>query len=231
MLKTGYWTLLLVLMFHAGQAWAGNGDGIKGSKHDFSKASWDEFKKSGEICIFCHAPHDQGRTTYENGLLWNRAVSQTPYTMYTNGYAGFTSLDGAVDGQPTGSSKLCLACHDGTLAMDSYGEYSGGFHTMHEENPARVIPRAMDGGNLDMRGSHPISIVFNAAQDGELHDPTVATWANGSTVASTLESGKVQCASCHDVHNGAGTSSWILRTGNTVASGGASALCLTCHNK
>ncbi|MBW6512973.1 MAG: hypothetical protein K0A93_12820 [Desulfuromonadaceae bacterium] len=224
-------TLLLIVLVPAGLTWAAYGEGIRQSKHDFSAASWDEFNNSGEICIFCHAPHDQGRTTYENGLLWNRAVSQTPYTMYTNGYAGFTSLDGAVDSTPTGSSKLCLACHDGTLAMDSYGEHSGGIHTMWDENLSRVIPRAMDGGNLNLRGSHPISIVYSAAADGELHDPALATWANGSSVASTLESGKVQCASCHDVHNGAGTSAWILRTSNTTAGGAASGLCLTCHNK
>jgi len=40
-----------------------------------------------------------------------------------------------------------------------------------------------------------------------------------------LIGGQVQCASCHDVHNGSGVEK-LLRKTNV-----ASALCLTCHNK
>jgi hypothetical protein len=80
-----------------------------------------------------------------------------------------------------------------------------------------------------------------AAADGALHDPStraVTVGAGGSrsltgTVASLmLFNGRLECASCHDVHNtftaadGVGVGYPLLRV-----SKGGSAICLTCHNK
>ncbi|MFQ5494707.1 MAG: hypothetical protein ACE5EX_04940, partial [Phycisphaerae bacterium] len=60
-----------------------------------------------EICVFCHAPHNTGPMR----PLWNRDVSPASYQIYQS-----STLD-ASPGQPTGSSKLCLSCHDGTIAL------------------------------------------------------------------------------------------------------------------
>jgi hypothetical protein len=53
------------------------------------------------------------------------------------------------------------------------------------------------------------------------------------TIADVLDAGKVQCSSCHDVHDQesvAGTH--LVRVAQSVAQGGvASGLCLTCHDK
>ena len=53
------------------------------------------------------------------------------------------------------------------------------------------------------------------------------------TIANVLDQDKVQCSSCHDVHEQesvAGTN--LLRVAQTVAQGGnPSGLCLTCHVK
>jgi hypothetical protein len=53
------------------------------------------------------------------------------------------------------------------------------------------------------------------------------------TIASVLDNGKVQCSSCHDVHDQESVAgSHLLRVAQTVAQGGtASGLCLTCHIK
>ncbi len=71
-----------------------------------------------------------------------------------------------------------------------------------------------------MRGTHPISIAFPAADAAmSFTDPSVATWNSGDTVASTLDNGKVQCSTCHDVHDQesiAGTR--LLRTAQTTSS-------------
>ena len=45
--------------------------------------------------------------------LWNRNMPAAAYTLYSS-----NSLQ-AKPGQPTGSSKLCLSCHDGTIALGS----------------------------------------------------------------------------------------------------------------
>ena len=70
-----------------------------------------------EVCVFCHIPHFA-----PDGVvapLWNRAISIASYTNYTS-----SSLD-AITTDPGISSKLCLSCHDGTLAMGALN-MSGG---------------------------------------------------------------------------------------------------------
>lgn len=220
---------LCCLALWALPAQAGNAQGIRGSVHDFSDEEWATER---EICNVCHAPHDKGRDRYKDGLLWNHALSSATYVMYSNSFS--ETQTHAADSQPTGNSKLCLSCHDGTVALDSFDRYAGDPDlVIGNTNPLKRVPRVLSGTELDMRGTHPISVSY-AGDDPELH-PATNTWPGGRTIAQTLEDGKVQCSTCHDVHNGpesmAGT--MLLRAANSTAldSGAASGLCLTCHNK
>ncbi|MBW6512972.1 MAG: hypothetical protein K0A93_12815 [Desulfuromonadaceae bacterium] len=227
-------------------ATANDGLGIQGSSHDFSDnvnlankaatAPAEGWNNRQEICRVCHAPHDKGRTTYTNGLLWNHKTSDLTFTMYSN-QGGFTSLDGTVDAQPTGSSKLCLSCHDGATNIDAFDNKQAlGTITIAAYENASLNQGASTG---HLEGNHPISITYEEALDGELNVAATTFFADGSSIAKVLEDGKVQCASCHDVHNkGTAAGSSLLRSPNTLdaAKGGdgtstASALCLTCHNK
>ncbi|MFZ5049387.1 hypothetical protein ACOY49_26805, partial [Klebsiella pneumoniae] len=62
-----------------------------------------------DTCIFCHAPHN----VQPNILpLWDHGLSSQSYVTYTS------STYNAGPGTPgAGSSKLCLSCHDGTVAV------------------------------------------------------------------------------------------------------------------
>ena len=60
-----------------------------------------------EICVFCHTPH----STSPNRPLWNRSDPGVFYALYNS-----TTIQ-AAPGQPSGSSLLCLSCHDGTIAL------------------------------------------------------------------------------------------------------------------
>ena len=223
-------------------------DGLKGKSGNtgagtaFSEA-WNDRK---EICRVCHVPHDhsQAEKRYEKGLLWNHALSSANYTMYDVGFS--KTLTGSQSSQPDGTAKLCLGCHDGTVAIDTFDRYAGGNvffdsvsnpdgTTSGSYSPGYKVP-GYQKGNVDLRGTHPISIAFPAAEIGDgknFTNPAVQTWTTGGTVASTLDDGKVQCSTCHDVHSQeviAGTH--LLRAAQTVAQGGpASGLCLTCHVK
>ena len=208
------------------------------SPHNFTTgAVGGAINDSGEICRVCHVPHDHARASrrYLNGLLWNHEVSSATYTMYNNTWS--KTLTGTQSAQPDGHSKLCLGCHDGTVAMDTFDKYVGdGTNTMRNLHGLTVVPWFQDGANLDLRGTHPISVAFPAGETGDgknFTDPATATWAKGQTVASTLDNGKVQCSTCHDVHDQesiAGTH--LLRTANSPDEGGLpSGLCLTCHIK
>jgi hypothetical protein len=223
---------------------------ITGSSHDFTDGLKGKSGNTGagtavseawngrnEICRVCHVPHDhsQAAQRYSNGLLWNHGVSTATYTMYDNTWS--STLNGVQSAQPDGTAKLCLGCHDGSVAIDTFDKYAGGTiffdGTATGYSTGYKVPGFADGGNLDLRGTHPISIAFPAADANEFTDPGVATWASGDTVASTLDNGKIQCSTCHDVHSQEVVAgSHLLRAAQTVAQGGvASGLCLTCHVK
>jgi hypothetical protein len=195
---------------------------ITGSAHDFSTQSWS----GGQICVACHTPHNAD-TSVSDAPLWNHEVTTQTFTTYNS-----PTFDGST-GQPAGASKLCLSCHDGTVAIDSFGGATGG-------NFMNGNPAVGSGGNLS--DDHPISFTFDTAlanTDGGLHDPSttnVTIGAGGSnpktgTIDTTmLIGGQVQCVSCHDVHN-TNTVDGIGGEPLLKVTKAGSALCLTCHDK
>ncbi|MHC4582610.1 MAG: cytochrome c3 family protein, partial [Planctomycetota bacterium] len=84
---------------------------IDGSPHDLSAVA------GASSCSFCHTPHGALTGT----PLWSHKLSDAVYDIYQS-----SSLEANV-GQPTGSSKYCLSCHDGTVALaESVGGPAGG---------------------------------------------------------------------------------------------------------
>ena len=194
---------------------------IAGSAHDFSASGFG----TDQICVFCHTPHNADITVQE-APLWNHEVTQTVHTPYDS---PTLQASGGTIGQPDGSSKLCLSCHDGSVAVDSFGGATGAI--------TLTGPAAIGADAESLTNDHPISFVYDAAlatADGGLHDPTTTPITIGSgsdtrsgTIDSTMLLGtKVQCATCHDVHNKFSVGNKLLR----VTLNG-STLCLTCHDK
>ena len=224
----------------------GSGAGIVGSPHDFADDYSDEvgggvpelppggWNQRGEICRVCHVPHDHGRATqyYLNGLLWNHAVGALTYTMYDSAWS--STLDGTQSAQPDGVAKLCLGCHDGTIAIDTFDKYAGTpgneMQNIYGGGLSNFrVPAFSTAGTMDLRGTHPLSIEYDFAADGNLF-PTGNAMGTSGTIEDVLDNGKVQCSSCHDVHDQesvAGTH--LLRVLNNGAN--PSGLCLTCHDK
>jgi predicted CXXCH cytochrome family protein len=192
---------------------------IKNSKHDFSSKSW----AANEICIVCHTPHNADASMTE-APLWNHATTTATYTMYSNA----NTLNGTVDATPNPVSKMCLSCHDGTTAIDSYGGASGTI-LLNTTN----FPGTKANLGADLANDHPISISYTsttATADNELWDPatTSVSALGGNIKAKMLYNDKIECSSCHDVHNtgNSATNGHMLLLSNT-----GSALCLTCHKK
>lgn len=201
--------IYLVILFAACISQVSFGQNITNSAHDFSGEGWNS---SGQICIVCHTPHN-ANTTVSESPLWNHEVTAATFTVYSS-----ATLD-ATAGQPGASSKLCLSCHDGTVALENYGIITNGTN------------KISGGDNIgtNLANDHPISITYDATlagNDGGLHNPlTTNSGLGGFINDDLLFAGKMECASCHDVHNAAGVG-YLLRKSNA-----ASALCLTCHNK
>ena len=188
---------------------------IGGTQHDFTGDAW----ASNLPCSPCHTPH---AGAVQTAPLWNHAVSGATFTMYnnTNNANMGADLDGAVDAAPTGTSLLCLSCHDGVTNMDAFGDNLG---------TTAMLNTAPGYIGTDLTLSHPIGITYTTATataDGTLHNPAVQTSGLGSTIdADLLVATKVECSSCHDVHNDSSIAK-LLRIDMT-----GDALCVTCHNK
>jgi hypothetical protein len=171
-----------------------------------------------QICVFCHTPH-AAETTPMPSPLWNRKLSTATYALYSS-----TSIDAVDLGQPGGTSKLCLSCHDGTLAVGAVNVLNG---SATDNNPltAEIDLTGVGGGGVmpagagtttgftrnlgvDLSNDHPISLTFDATlanADGELRSPAtnshIANRARGTAPPLVpLENNQVQCNSCHDPH-------------------------------
>jgi predicted CXXCH cytochrome family protein len=197
--------LLLALAAVAQQ----NPNSIIYSKHNLSVSGPGTLRSATEreVCIFCHAPHN----ATGDGPLWNHALSAASYTPYSS------STLKAVVGQPTGASKLCLSCHDGTVALGMVGSRPAPI-TMKSGAAALSSGRSYIG--TDLSAHHPVSFDYRtsfAGANGELRDPSALV-----NNVRLDRSGQLQCTSCHDPHNNQyGT---FLVMANT-----ASALCVQCH--
>jgi predicted CXXCH cytochrome family protein len=182
------------------------GQGITGTKHDFKANAWAK----NQICLPCHTPHNA--SVIADAPLWNHQMTTSSFTLYASGTLNATM------GQPDGSSKLCLSCHDGVVAVENFGGVTTG--------TTFVAAASLVGTNLT--GEHPISFTYNTAlstTDGGLYDPSTRPALGGTIKTKMLISDKMQCSSCHDVHNGSGVSKLLVMSNTN------SALCLTCHNK
>ncbi len=187
---------------------------IKGSAHDFSNLDFARQR----ICIFCHTPHGAD-TTVVGAPLWNHQVTQKVFQVYNS-----PSLDATV-GQPSGVSRLCLSCHDGTVAVDAYGG--------NPNTPVIFMGLPLAVGADELSNDHPISFTFDdalAAKDGGLFPPSSTPSSLGSTIQDDLlTGGQLECSSCHDVHNGPEAAA--VNDNLLVITQVQSQLCLTCHNK
>jgi len=158
-------------------------------------------------CEGCHTPHN---VVLPGVPLWNGSQTKTTFVMYSSG-----TFRGKADGQPSGNSKLCLSCHDGSNSNYAWMNTNHSF------------------GADELASSHPISFVYDsalAAQDGALKDPSEASTLGRTILDDLLDSdSKVQCGSCHDAHS-SGVGSSLLR-GYDYGSRYGPGLCRMCHMK
>jgi predicted CXXCH cytochrome family protein len=188
--------------------WA-NSATISGTPHDLSARGWG----TTELCKFCHTPHLA--QSVAGAPLWNHQTTVASYTLYSSPTLQATST------QPGAASKLCLSCHDGTVAVDSFanaGVMRAG--TVFISTTNRV------GFANSLASDHPIAFNYNAALvalDPNLVNPASTNFVDAARTIPLFNS-KVECASCHSVH--VNTFGKFLRVANT-----GSALCLKCHLK
>lgn len=176
------------------------------TKHNLSVSGPGPIKALTEtrICVFCHTPHN----ATPRSPLWNREIEPQVYTVYTS-----PTLKAGPLPQPSGPTKLCLSCHDGTIAMGAVINPAGGI-TM--AGGGTLSLGSLSNFGLDLSGHHPVSFAYHTA----LPNAELASSPPGDLVYGDTD--EVHCSTCHDPHND--THGWFLRKDNRY-----SALCIDCH--
>ena len=209
-------------------AWAERISDVRRTLHNLSVTDYTggptrtvKAETQTELCVFCHTPHGSTTDASIKAPLWNRTLSTATYS----GTYESTSLQANINelrAGPGGTSKLCLSCHDGTIATGSVSVLAGQFAgniSMSGIGPGGVMPSGSGTTtgftrNLgtDLSNDHPISFTYDttvATADGELRFPP---YTSGTTLVTSnrlpggakpllpLDDNKVQCASCHDPH-------------------------------
>jgi predicted CXXCH cytochrome family protein len=179
---------------------------IVNTRHNLSVSGHGQIRALTEtrICVFCHTPHNATPLS----PLWNKALEPQIYTVYAS-----PTLKAGPLPQPSGPTKLCLSCHDGTIAMGAVLNPVGGITMAGGE---RLPLGSLSDFGIDLSGHHPVSFPYNAALP------------NADLVSSPppelVYGGKdeVHCTTCHNPHND--TYGKFLLKDNRY-----SALCTTCH--
>jgi predicted CXXCH cytochrome family protein len=183
-----------------------------------------------QVCVVCHTPHHAPSSP----LLWNHKLSANSFS-----WSDWTQTSGGTK-LPTniktwsGSTKLCLSCHDGSVAIGAIYEPDTTFDSSTVDGKDQT---ATSTG--DLKGNHPVSVPYpysgvkntyngittgdEALKSGWVATPTTVKLYTDASVGGTSNHG-IECASCHDPHGTAIKE--YLRVTPT-----GSALCLSCHDK
>ena len=183
------------------------GSSVTNTKHNLTSSGPGTIKVAGttDVCKFCHTPHASNPVA----PLWNRHNVGTYYQTYKS-----STLVANV-GQPSGSSRLCLSCHDGTIALTQ---------TYNARNAPKgsIFISSQDKGYLgtDLSDDHPISFAYDSAlatEQGHLLQPSALP-----KHLALDQNQQLQCTTCHDAH--ANKYGKFLTMSNSE-----SAMCRTCH--
>ena len=211
-------TIAIGFVMFAGTAWAD----VTNSKHNLGIAGLTTYRTNdtSEVCAFCHTPHNARL----NVPLWARSVQIGGYMLYTTS-ATLTSSVGASSVTSDNISFRCLGCHDGTIAPTTVAR-----GRIRGTNTPLNANFATSYANLgtDLTNDHPIGFSYAnaAAEDTDL------TSVSGGKAGGELplfnvggNANNMECATCHDVHNGPGVEKFLRKSNAT------SALCRSCHQK
>jgi len=231
-------TVYLLLILSGISAGEGPKISENGNKHNFSSSNtavnfraFDNGDPRGtQICIFCHTPHHSSG----EGPLWNRNAPTGGFKHYSSPTLALddAAMVGASEyGQPSGSSRLCLSCHDGVTAL-------GAVFTTPGSNIAFIdVAGKGRGSGTDVTlgyetysSHHPVSFKYNQNVRNLLngtYNKDFRTDPPTNVKLDKLE--RMQCTTCHDPHQNKATNPndpltpfWATTTYDNA--------CLSCHD-
>ncbi len=202
--------IALLLVAGASAAHAQSRTTITDSPHNLSPKT----SQGPDVCRYCHAPH--GAIGGARGL-WNHQLSTSDTKLPAD-----PANPKATGSLPANSpSRLCLSCHDGTVAL-------GSTYADREMLPTSKLP--VSGGSLlgtDLQRDHPLS--FDAwTRNPNLRDDLFTSMPRKTAnTAVKLPAGRVECTTCHEPHTA--NIDPQRPTKFLVTNNAQGALCKSCH--
>ncbi len=184
---------------------------ITGSGHDLSVTGPGPVTSaSNDLCVFCHIPHG-GRPAVP---LWNHQLSSLDYSLYTS-----STYSQVNPGGVSQRSKLCLSCHDGTVAV---GQTAGGGY-IATSGAMRSVDIIGAGG---LQADHPLGFNMPAVDDGEIKLSLTTMPPTTSDRSVKLYHNVIECVTCHSPHvpNNDTATQFMVRSNTN------SAMCIACHD-
>lgn len=234
--------------------------GIIDTKHNLSSTGPGTIKATSEtqICVFCHTPH--AATQLEagwKGILWNHQLSSASYTISDPAYSREfgTGLQLSTPIQPDRGSKLCLSCHDGTVALGALynAPGPGGLDTTIGMTVTTMPATSAGYVGTNLRNTHLVSIAYTDGLVTDKNDQynlgiSSFQWkafADGSWATSKIKLKStaaqykgaqnsngtgVQCSTCHNPHLGTTYRKFLVADyDNTSDTPNTEWLCTFCH--
>lgn len=159
-----------VAFFAAGRATLAQtapvGNSIVGSVHNlnnvYGTGTNTDAYGSNQVCMPCHTPHQMpAQNVADNlGKLWNHTLEPAnSYTLYSTSSSYLTTIDEV--------SRKCLGCHDGTIAVDSYGSSPKATvtGTMASDLLGKGTAGFVIGANGNLQHDHPIDALYNSSSN------------------------------------------------------------------
>ena len=244
------WVRLLVLsvfavFFAAGSNYGAPGPKLTGAgnKHNLSSSGTGAYKatntsdpRSSQVCVFCHTPHNARPQT----VLWNRNDTTQTFGHYSSQTLKLhtdstTRTASDYKNEPSGSSRLCLSCHDGVTALGAV--IVGGPIEINSSTTTKMAGSHVFDRTKITNSHHPVSFIYNSIVRDRLNTLEGAgTYRLPSDIPAVAEvrldkERRMQCTTCHDPHQtqfaDALTPFWVMPGAN--ATDAHDKVCTACH--
>jgi Zn-finger protein len=217
------------------------GTGVNGSLHDMTLVVPGHADVMGRVCVYCHAPHHAiVKSTAGAGAdqlpLWNHTIPTVAFTPYAWATPDNLTVNGqsfAITDPLAGPSRLCMSCHDGTIAVDQHGSAMQDAGTTVVGSVTSSFDRGRANLTQDLSNTHPIGFDYNMIANARNAGAAGGVDGNGNSFGSEIVRSVYRFATKITLSQTQGKYNLIERNGakqiEDVLYNGNIMTCATCH--
>jgi hypothetical protein len=142
------------------------GEGVVGSVHDMTLYGYVD--PQARVCAFCHTPHHAETVGGDYLPLWSRTLGTKQFNLtYNSTTINAQALQESSSDKAVGPTRLCMSCHDGTIAPDQHYGINGTAVLINGDNfPSVGSGAGIGAGALGLMNDHPVGFNYPAVAIG-----------------------------------------------------------------